>query len=179
MKSMWSVEKSVIKLLALFKRLPIIANLGRSSSRNWSWASPSPSRRLCLPRSPASKARDGSAAIADRKLAIGGVHSRTRIDWIVLDLASAGATHQATNWVARPTGSSLSPSTYFSSTPRSCAPPRVSLATLLCDFATNRREERVRYRGTMEPLTCLGLLARVQRLMLCRASGLWGSNDGN
>jgi len=33
-----------------------------------------------------------------------------------------------------------------SSTPRSLAPPRVDLATRLCDFATNRRGKRGRHR---------------------------------
>ena len=56
--------------------------------------------------------------------------------------------------------------------PRSCAPPRVGLATRLCDFATNRREKRVRHRGAMEPLTCRGLLARAQRLILWPIPGI-------
>ena len=47
--------------------------------------------------------------------------------------------------------------------PRSCAPPRVGLATRLCDFATNRRGERGSRHETMEPLTCRVLLARVKR----------------
>ena len=82
------------------------------------WVWPSLLLRSCLPRSPASKARDGSAAIADPLL---------RQAW---PLPS----------VARPTGSSLSPCNVPRSTPRSCAPPRVGLATRLCDSsATNRR----------------------------------------
>ena len=36
--------------------------------------------------------------------------------------------------------------------PRSCGPPRVGLATRLCDFATNRREKR----GRHHELTCCG-----------------------
>src|SRR5438876_1063004 len=50
-----------------------------------------------------------------------------------------------------------------SSTPWSLAPPRIDLGTRLCDFATNRRGKRGRHRETMEPLTCRGLLARVER----------------
>ena len=57
----------------------------------------------------------------------------------------------------------LVPQRTFSSTSQSLATPRVGLATRLFDFATNRRGKRGRRRETMKPLTCHGLLARVQR----------------